>query len=157
MKGHYSRSLLAWEVSSFLSQWAERRLLTVYYPALALRICINYLLLGNKSPQNIGTSNNNDHLLSHTVSVDWEFGSSLAGEFWTKVCLVIVVKMSVTSKTAHSYAQQVKTAFGSETSISWHVDLSVWLPKCSHNMVAGFPWASDPREIGVEATMVFVT
>lgn len=45
-----------------------------------------------------------------------------------------------TSKRAHTQG------CWQEASPPCHVDLTIWLPACLHDMAAGFPRASDPRE-----------
>lgn len=137
VNGHWSRPLLAWEVSSLLNQRTEA---AVYYPALTLRMHISYQLLCNKLSQNIMAWKNNEHVLFHTVFMDQEFGSSY---FWMKVSPEIVVKMPVTSKMAYT---EVDAGSWPETSIPCHIDLSLWLPKYSHNITASFPRTSHLKK-----------
>ena len=56
------------------------------------RICICYLLLHSKLPQN-WASKNTKHVGSPTVSLDQDSGSSLAGWFWLRVSCEGVVRM----------------------------------------------------------------
>lgn len=60
-----------------------------------------------------------------------------------KVSPEIVVKMPVTSKMAYA---EVDAGSWPETSIPCHTDLSIWLPKYSHNIAASFPRTSHPRK-----------
>lgn len=48
---------------------------------------INYLILHNKLLQTLAALSNNEYLLSHTVSMQQEFRSSLAGWFYLQLGL----------------------------------------------------------------------
>lgn len=44
-----------------------------------------------------------------------------------------------------------------EASVTWHTGLFIWPLECLHDMAAGFPRTSDPRESEERATLPFMS
>ena len=61
------------------------------------------------------------------------------------------------SEKAYSNGWQVQAGYWQEISDPCHLDLSVGLLECPHNMAAGFSRANNPRESKVEASLSFMT
>ena len=126
---------------------------------LQMRKYVRYLLLSNKLSQRLGAQNNNKYLLSHTVSVAWEFGSGLAAWLWNRLSDEVAVKVS-----ARTVIWRLDWARGLTSTMApshgWQVDaellagrLSSSPPEFVHRVLwvsshptEGFHGVNDPTE-----------
>lgn len=107
-------------------------------------LCIRYLMMWGKLPQNLATGKNNKHLLSCTVSV-----VSLVGTDWL-ACSPWYLSWGCIWAVWIWLADLFSRQFTKKMAVSWRPQfLTTPLYRCAwmpHSMAAGFPTAGNPRE-----------
>ena len=117
--------------------------------------------------QNLLAQDNNKHLLSHTVSVGQELGSSFIRWFWLEgsheapvisqgSSLLNWTETGVSTSCWFTRGQYVGSGFWQEASVHpmWTLECLLECPNC---LATGFPRVNDLKKKKMEATLFFMS